>query len=68
MTAGHTITTAASPARVQICRRRRPQVPIPERTDIAGLVCFFDERVDRITVDGVEVARPETPWSAPLAS
>ena len=43
-------------------------VPIPERADITGLVCFFDERVDRITVDGVDVARPETPWSAPVAS
>jgi uncharacterized protein (DUF427 family) len=43
-------------------------IPIPERTDIAGLVCFFDERVDRITVDGVEVPRPETQWSASVAS
>ena len=41
--------------------------PIPERADIAELICFFDERVDRITVDGVAVARPETPWSAPAA-
>jgi uncharacterized protein (DUF427 family) len=41
--------------------------PLPERTDITGLVCFFDERVDRITVDGVDVARPETPWSKPVA-
>jgi len=40
--------------------------PIPDRVDITGLVCFFDERVDRITVDGVPVARPETPWSAPV--
>jgi uncharacterized protein (DUF427 family) len=37
--------------------------PIPARADITGLVCFFDERVDRITVDGVAVVRPETPWS-----
>jgi uncharacterized protein (DUF427 family) len=43
-------------------------VPIPERTDIAGLVCFFGERVDRITVDGVEVERPATQWSASVAS
>jgi uncharacterized protein (DUF427 family) len=37
--------------------------PIPERTDIAGLICFFDERVDEITIDGVATTRPETPWS-----
>jgi uncharacterized protein (DUF427 family) len=36
--------------------------PIPERADIAGLICFFAERVDHI-VDGVPLARPETPWS-----
>jgi uncharacterized protein (DUF427 family) len=42
--------------------------PIPGRTDIAGLVCFFNERVDRITVDGVAVARPETQWSTQAAS
>ena len=42
--------------------------PLPERVDITELVCFFDERVDEITVDGVAVARPETPWSAPAAS
>lgn len=40
--------------------------PVPDRADIAGLVCFFDERVERITVDGVPVARPETPWSPPV--
>jgi uncharacterized protein (DUF427 family) len=40
-------------------------VPLPERVDIAELVCFFDERVDEITVDGVPTTRPETPWSAP---
>jgi uncharacterized protein (DUF427 family) len=37
--------------------------PIGGRADIAGLVCFFDEKVDAITVDGVVMARPETPWS-----
>jgi uncharacterized protein (DUF427 family) len=42
--------------------------PISDRADITGLVCFFDERVDRVTVDGVAVERPETQWSAPLAS
>jgi uncharacterized protein (DUF427 family) len=39
--------------------------PISERADIAGLVCFFNERVDEIVVDGAVVAVPETPWSAP---
>jgi uncharacterized protein (DUF427 family) len=38
--------------------------PIDDRADITDLVCFFDERVDEITVDGVAQARPETQWSA----
>jgi uncharacterized protein (DUF427 family) len=38
--------------------------PIPGRAEIAGLVCFFTERVDQLTVDGAPVERPETPWSA----
>jgi uncharacterized protein (DUF427 family) len=38
--------------------------PIPERADITDLICFFDERVDQLLVDGEPVARPETPWSA----
>jgi uncharacterized protein (DUF427 family) len=42
--------------------------PLPERADITELLCFFDERVDAITVDGVAITRPETPWSAPVAS
>jgi uncharacterized protein (DUF427 family) len=32
--------------------------PLPGREDIAGLVCFFDERVDELTVDGVPVGHP----------
>ena len=36
--------------------------PIPENPRIAGLICFFNERVD-LTVDGELQARPETPWS-----
>jgi uncharacterized protein (DUF427 family) len=32
--------------------------PIAGREDIAGLVCFFDERVDQLTVDGVPVGQP----------
>jgi uncharacterized protein (DUF427 family) len=32
--------------------------PLDGREDIAGLVCFFDERVDELTVDGVPVEQP----------
>jgi len=34
--------------------------PVPESIRIAGLICFYNERVD-LTVDGQRVARPETP-------
>ncbi|HEY1795548.1 MAG TPA: DUF427 domain-containing protein [Stellaceae bacterium] len=37
--------------------------PIPECPKIKGLLCFFNEQVDAIFVDGVEVPRPVTPWS-----
>ena len=36
--------------------------PIPECPRIAGLVCFFNEKVD-LTIDGLTEARPSTPWS-----
>lgn len=36
--------------------------PVPECPRIAGLVCFYNEKVDLI-VDGVHQARPDTPWS-----
>ncbi|MDQ4091303.1 MAG: DUF427 domain-containing protein [Actinomycetota bacterium] len=36
--------------------------PIPECPRIAGLICFFNEKVD-LTVDGVPEERPVTPWS-----
>ncbi|MBV9953001.1 MAG: DUF427 domain-containing protein [Acidimicrobiia bacterium] len=36
--------------------------PIVANPRIAGLVCFFNERVD-LTVDGERVERPDTPWS-----
>ena len=36
--------------------------PIEERREIAGLVAFYDERVD-VLVDGVAQERPVTPWS-----
>jgi uncharacterized protein (DUF427 family) len=38
------------------------EVPLPDAGELAGLVCFFDERVD-VTVDGVARQRPVTPWS-----
>jgi len=36
--------------------------PSPEASAVAGMVCFFNERVD-ISVDGVVQPRPQTPWS-----
>ena len=37
--------------------------PVPECPRIAGLVAFFNERVDLI-IDGVREPRPRTPWSS----
>ena len=37
--------------------------PLPERADITELICFFDEKVDAITVGADTLAKPETPWS-----
>ena len=37
--------------------------PIPECPKIKGLLCFFNEQVDAILVDGKEVPRPLTKWS-----
>ena len=36
--------------------------PVPECPRIAGLICFYNEKVD-LTVDGVPEERPQTPWS-----
>jgi uncharacterized protein (DUF427 family) len=36
------------------------EAPIPSATEIAGLVCFYNERVD-LTVGAERVPRPETP-------
>lgn len=36
--------------------------PFPEAGRIAGLVCFFNERVE-LELDGVLEQRPESPWS-----
>ncbi len=37
--------------------------PIAECPKIENLVCFYDERVDAVLVDGVERDLPATPWS-----
>ncbi len=39
--------------------------PVPECTKIENLVCFFDEQVDALYVDGEPAPRPATPWSRP---
>ncbi len=36
--------------------------PIPENPLIAGLIAYFNERVD-LVVDGERLERPFTPWS-----
>ena len=36
--------------------------PLPESQKIAGLIAFYDERVDTF-VDGVQQDRPKTPFS-----
>lgn len=38
------------------------RTPLPESERIAGLACFYDERVD-LYVDGVLQERPQTPFS-----
>ncbi len=37
--------------------------PIPECPKIKGLLCFFNERVEAIYVDGDRLPVPQTPWS-----
>jgi uncharacterized protein (DUF427 family) len=39
--------------------------PIPECPRIENLVCFFQERVDTVEVDGEVQPVPRTPWSRP---
>jgi uncharacterized protein (DUF427 family) len=41
--------------------------PLPEVGRIAGLVCFFNEKVD-LELDGEVAERPETPWSHKVRS
>jgi len=37
--------------------------PIPECPKIKEYLCFFNEQVDEIRLDGVALERPMTPWS-----
>ena len=37
--------------------------PLPEVAGIKGLLCFFNEKVDAIRLDGQELPRPRTKWS-----
>jgi uncharacterized protein (DUF427 family) len=41
--------------------------PILECPKIKGLLCFFNERVETIMVDGEKVAIPKTRWSDPAS-
>jgi uncharacterized protein (DUF427 family) len=36
--------------------------PTPESTKVMGMLCFFNERVDAIIVDGEELVKPVTNW------
>ena len=36
--------------------------PTPESTKVTGMLCFFNERVDAIVVDGQELPKPVTNW------
>jgi uncharacterized protein (DUF427 family) len=38
------------------------ETPLREASEVAGMVAFFNERVD-LTVDGERLERPRTPWS-----
>ena len=37
--------------------------PLPEVAGIKGLLCYFNERVDAVIVDGAEVPKVRTKWS-----
>ena len=39
------------------------QQPVDECPKIRDLICFYNENVDSIVVDGAEVDKPETKWS-----
>lgn len=53
---------ASYPARGGADLARSYEAPLPDASELAGLVCFFDERVD-VTVDGEKRPRPVTPRS-----
>ena len=36
--------------------------PTPESSKVTAMVCFFNERVDDIIVDGTPLPKPETNW------
>jgi len=36
--------------------------PTPESSKVTGMLCFFNERVDAIIVDGEELTKPVTNW------
>ncbi len=38
------------------------QHPLSDAVEVAGMLCFFDERVD-VVVDGERRDRPQSPWS-----
>jgi uncharacterized protein (DUF427 family) len=37
--------------------------PTPALSSVAAHICFFQERVDEVWVDGDQVERPQTPWA-----
>ena len=37
--------------------------PLALAAQVAGMVCFFQERAEAVVVDGEPVERPKTPWS-----
>ena len=37
--------------------------PVPECPKIRDLMCFYNENVDAIYVDGIEIEKPQTKWS-----
>ncbi len=43
----------------------RTQDPIDECPRMAGYICFFNERVDDIFVDGEAIENVVSPWSQP---
>jgi uncharacterized protein (DUF427 family) len=44
------------------------KVALPEVAKIAGLICFYEERVDVFEIDGEVQSKPETPWSKSVTS